>query len=881
MECVGEDSLRRRGPTVAELLNENPASPLSLKRPGQQACANCRRLNLRCNEYRPCARCLDSGSECKEPRERQKSVAASGHAYSLPLRSSTETGSRKTKTTNQPVPLELLPRPSSNIPEPSLPDAVGFHSQVTGSTHSPTQHRNAFTAVNSQPVAETSPTFHERTSTVHLREQVHALSVPGAWAKVRTRSVTEGKQVFEEHNASPSQQRVVDALPGSRLDDANPDSSRGNHVSVQELIGMPLPPRSVTDLLILSYLENYHWHLLLFHYPTLFNQLQPILERGIVSKDRLSLVMLLFIILTIGARYVSIDAAHGTHSNEEIQRLGTDMKGKIEEIFMRILDDTSVESITFTLLFASYSMYNRKPKRAYKLIQMAIRDAQAIGLDRESTWGQLDTAAREVRRRLCWSLYGCDGFNALMFGQPGIIRFSDHKVKMQIDIDDTQYTCPGFGSREFRESGNTEPVTILSYHLYKVKLYEIAEPITRSVYSHKDAGIKNAVKHVQDIHKNLVRWYKRLPPELKLDSLASTSTTPDKAKWLDVFRRQALALQMSYDNMQIVLHRSLIAHEGSLGHASSLATRQGEQNVGNATMLRNADAAAVKTSRNQCWESAIRTSQLVDHPTELQLIRSTPAAAYLAMHALTAGVILGIFALSDPSSDHAQPAKQGIARLIQMPAMVSFQDDAWQQCVGNLQKLLRLILSEELKVLMSGRPGMSGIATSRKSGPQASQRNEHHQDMSMSNAGSPLTRSDGPQNRPITQLSGGSGIQDAIDLTMGGNSPSVNADGGQPYSADMPSSSVPSDFSPMGNFSNAISSLQTIFRKNGSSDSASSGQQRGDVLGGNQPLSGLEPTASGNDQMNPGLEFVDNSFDFFGDVDQLWLWNDDFSFGQA
>jgi hypothetical protein len=72
-----------------------------------------------------------------------------------------------------------------------------------------------------------------------------------------------------------------------------------------------------------------------------------------------------------------------------------------------------------------------------------------------------------------------------------------------------------------------------------------------------------------------------------------------------------------------------------------------------------------------------------------------------------------------------------------------------------------------------------------------------------------------------------------------------------------------------------------VFRNNDSSGSASSGQQRGDVLGGNQPLSGLEPTPSGNDQMNPGLEFVDNSFDSFEDVDQLWLWNDDFSFGQA
>jgi hypothetical protein len=52
MGCVGEDfgedSLRPRGLTMAELMNEDPAKTLSLKRSGQQACcARCRRQKLR------------------------------------------------------------------------------------------------------------------------------------------------------------------------------------------------------------------------------------------------------------------------------------------------------------------------------------------------------------------------------------------------------------------------------------------------------------------------------------------------------------------------------------------------------------------------------------------------------------------------------------------------------------------------------------------------------------------------------------------------------------------------------------------------------------------------------------------------------------------
>ena len=70
-----------------------------------------------------------------------------------------------------------------------------------------------------------------------------------------------------------------------------------------------------------------------------------------------------------------------------------------------------------------------------------------------------------------------------------------------------------------------------------------------------------------------------------------------------------------------------------------------------------------------------------------------------------------------------------------------------------------------------------------------------------------------------------------------------------------------------------------VIRDNGPSGSI--GHQGTSIHSGNQPYSGLEPTASGNDQLNSGLEFVDNPFASFDGVDQLWLWNDDLSFWQA
>lgn len=155
---------------------------------------------------------------------------------------------------------------------------------------------------------------------------------------------------------------------------------------------------------------------MMFHAPTLISELQPILDHGVVAKDRLIFLLLVLIILTIGARYVPKESAQELCPGTDIQALEAVMKNKIEEHFIHTMDETTLESITFTLLVASYSLYNRNPRRAFKLTQAAIRDAQAIGLDRESTWptGESDIL-KEVRRRIWWTLYGCDGYDGQLF----------------------------------------------------------------------------------------------------------------------------------------------------------------------------------------------------------------------------------------------------------------------------------------------------------------------------------------------------------------------------------------------------------------------------------------------------------------------------------
>lgn len=401
-------------------------------------------------------------------------------------------------------------------------------------------------------------------------------------------------------------------------------------------------------------------------------------------------------------------------------------------------------------------------------------------------------------------------FAALVFGKPRLISDTSDEVGMQEDVDDTNIICPGIESQEPREHGILKPVTILSYHRYKVLLYKIGEPITRNVYFHRHLETNRVIEQVQQIHRRLLDWRGALPPELKLDSVAGRETTVEQASSLNIFKLQALALGLAYDNMQIVLHRSLIAYGDARGpfDTTTIATRQGRSRGQEIDV-----AEAIKTSRNQCWESAMRTSMLGKYADVLELLRTTPVAAYFAIHALTAGAMLGIFALTDPCSDRAQTAKLGISRLIQMPTDFNFREAAWQQCADILENLLRLILSEEMKVLVSGRQhNKLGSSATEGRRSEAGQNNQHHDQLSASVRNASMGILEAHQSRQPGQAPGESNFQASANVLQQTYVPSSTERYTQQTGLDMVSPNSQSVISPTEDFGNALSSLQNSKR---------------------------------------------------------------------
>jgi hypothetical protein len=296
---------------------------------------------------------------------------------------------------------------------------------------------------------------------------------------------------------------------------------------------------------------------------------------------------------------------------------------------------------------------------------------------------------------------------ALCYGKPSSIPENDWQVGMISNIDDVSLRCPGFVSKELDDEGTYQVVTIASYQRYKFRLYKIAAPITKTIYFHRGATLREIVARVKDIHQQLIDWDHSIPPELRLGSFSATVDEGTPVPISKMFQLQALALQLSYDNIQLLLHRPLLAYTYGSCHsmlsetpAVDSSTQIPLDNTKSNRRTLCSDDDFYETTRSQCWQSSMRTSLIGNHPAVLREARNSHAAAYVGIQTFAAGVMLAMFALLDPLCDEARDAKTGIARLIETSKSIGGRASIIDQCGRILEGLLRLILTEEINSML-------------------------------------------------------------------------------------------------------------------------------------------------------------------------------------
>jgi hypothetical protein len=286
------------------------------------------------------------------------------------------------------------------------------------------------------------------------------------------------------------------------------------------------------------------------------------------------------------------------------------------------------------------------------------------------------------------------------------------------NMHDTAAIHPSFTSVELAPDGSMQNVTIFSYQRLKFELYQIAAPILENIRLHQESTRAKLSDKVIGVHGRLLAWFSRLPPELRLDQL-QTTTLNDKSSVESIFGLQALALQLAYDNIQIILHKPMLSTYDGKSRASGPRsdTFNGALGAGDVpTPSPSHDSTTI--SKVQCWASALRTSRLASHKRLLQIAMSTHAASFIGMHLFTAGMVLSTVALSQPLSSQAQETKYAVSQIIKTLNLLKNQTLLSKQSVNVLEAVVKVLLEKEWKRITLGdfsRVGSPSIDESRLS----------------------------------------------------------------------------------------------------------------------------------------------------------------------
>ncbi|CAI4214374.1 unnamed protein product [Parascedosporium putredinis] len=404
----------------------------------------------------------------------------------------------------------------------------------------------------------------------------------------------------------------------------------------------PGSPPAVAECLLDTYSRLVSWYVTLFHDPTIKRRFQALQAAGRAGSEDFSFLMLVVVIMATSARWIA-PWQKTRHSVEFDERAVEErLLAAAERQMLQVVEESSSVAVMFLDLLASHYLFSRKTRRAFV-----------------------------VRRA---------GFRPTRHHQDMDI----HVNYADMDDDEWGERVPGpvtgwvdGPSKETFENGTRRPITTGSYHRYKARLYRIAAPITR-----------------------LLEFERRLPRDLQLKTYESAGAGSDAASvdsvadYVEgtaraVLHAQALALRVSYDNMQMLLHRPLISWKGLENQSVDQRSGDGghdannnnnESTSGGPSTGKGSSRAAgsggaasavitndlIATSRKQCWTSAIQLSNLLRHRATLEFVKHTPLGAHVGMHCFTAGVMLAVFALSKPCSAQAQEAKQALGRLIQI-----------------------------------------------------------------------------------------------------------------------------------------------------------------------------------------------------------------------
>ncbi|KAK9367012.1 fungal-specific transcription factor domain-containing protein [Lipomyces kononenkoae] len=622
-----------------------------------KACQRCRRHKIRCDSYRPCSLCVRANSPC---------VSAVDHPHP----------SKKLKL-------------NSSSAESEAPSKADRDTSSFNRSRSLQEETNlAQVETRLQTVAHASP---EDKSEFFTEDSGEYREVPSALGITRKIFGIHGRNVVD---------RTTSAIPdGEMRSEHNPtcleDSLRQ---PIASILGNPLPSKRVMDMLLVEYFDAVHWFSLVIYEPRFRPEYDSIAD-GYAYKSQKGFLILLSTVLGIAAWYHS-KKSHAVDNtledeDEDWNKWRVNLLSLAEARFLGLMDDSSLVSIQTCLLLGTYYVYHGRPNSAFALLGATIKIAQAMGLHREPSRGSSDEI--EERKRVWWTIYTWDRFASVTYGRPLGINDNDCNVTMPIDV------------YERARPGTADDDTVICYSAYQRQLnmlYLIVSPLIETIFGVRSTGTtrRNAETDystsLQKINHQLSLWRAQVPPNLLFNF--SRDIEPEASLKRRAHQLQALALQLTYDNVLIILHRPVLVQQIDSLRRPRLESNGNENGDSTSPMPGQVDdLSELPTSSQQWWNAAVRTSGVTTLPNTVQLATDSHLVAFMAIILFNAAVVMVVCALSDPLSDRAQEAKRNITRIFRLEEFLGKQSTLSRQSSIVLQDVIQLLLERETEVMLA------------------------------------------------------------------------------------------------------------------------------------------------------------------------------------
>ncbi|KAH6629749.1 fungal-specific transcription factor domain-containing protein [Boeremia exigua] len=233
---------------------------------------------------------------------------------------------------------------------------------------------------------------------------------------------------------------------------------------------------------------------------------------------------------------------------------GIGVASQSDEIFCEALRLTEtetgfpkLESAQCRLIQVLYLLMSSRFNQAWYTFGHALQVLSALGLHRRedrkrpSPAHWRDYIEEQCKKRTFWVAYTLDKYLAVIFGRPRHYHDDDIDQDFPDAVNDEDMTSTGP-----RESDNDCHIESLIAH---AKLAQIAERISREVYSIRSVADEERLAAAHRLGAELRQWKASLPPFL--GAINPSSLIPS-------FRRQAMALRMSYSHAVMLAHRPFL-----------------------------------------------------------------------------------------------------------------------------------------------------------------------------------------------------------------------------------------------------------------------------------------------------------------------------------